>query len=354
MDITAAAIQKFFAGECAPDEAERVAAYLYQHPQVLNDLFSQEWADEEQLTEAEKEMMLAHIMQHTETLKPLRRMPSFKQVTAVAASLLLAVAAGYLLFFFKQNPMPPTAAADSKEMRPDWIMQSNVTAKTLAAHLQDGSTVQLQPAALIRYQSFGNQKRRDVYLSGEAVFEVAKDKNKPFTVYAGGIATTALGTRFNVVQKDKKVTVQLFEGKVKITAVTALKGWMQKALFLKPGQEFIYDAAASLCTVRNIHSAVKTMHTAPAAVPVTKEATVVTAGNWYMFNNQPLPHVFEQLEELYSVKINYNERDFRNVYFIGRFEKADSLEHILNNIALLKKLQIQHTGNRYTITRKKP
>lgn len=74
--------------------------------------------------------------------------------------------------------------------------------------------------------------------------------------------------------------------------------------------------------------------------------------NGYHFRNQPLRDVFATLEQLYGVQIEYKNVNLKNVYFIGSFEKTDSIESVLNNIALLKELQIQHKGNTYIITGK--
>ena len=65
---------------------------------------------------------------------------------------------------------------------------------------------------------FQNNKR-EIYLEGEAYFKVAKDKTKPFTVFAGALATTALGTQFRITAKKNtpgNITVKLFTGKVAI------------------------------------------------------------------------------------------------------------------------------------------
>lgn len=353
MLISRSMIDRFFAGKCSPEEAEQVATFLAENPGVADELLAADWQEDQQLTAEEADAILYELKKLfpvTETAH--KKIPLYKR-WAIAASLLVAAATGYLLFL--QNRQAPVATAARQQTELQWIIQSNITAKLQPAILEDGSTVQLQPAAFIKHHSFAGMPTRDVYLSGEAIFEVAKDRTKPFTVYAGGIATTALGTKFHVVQTSHGVTVQLYEGKVRIAATAALKGWLQKELFLQPGQEFVYRSDGSLFTVQNIRYT-KEAHTAKTTVSAATDKNIVTftTGNWYMFNNQPLPHVFEQLEELYNVRIDYNRNDFSNAYFIGRFEKTDSLEQILNNIAVLKKLRVHHTGNRYIITRKKP
>ena len=87
--------------------------------------------------------------------------------------------------------------------------------------------------------SFENNKRI-VYLSGEAFFDVAKDKAKPFSVITKGISTTALGTSFNVkaYADDPLVKVLLMTGKVGVEYLSA----KSNGLILNPGMGAEYDS----------------------------------------------------------------------------------------------------------------
>jgi hypothetical protein len=71
-----------------------------------------------------------------------------------------------------------------------------------------------------------------------------------------------------------------------------------------------------------------------------------------MFNNQSLPRVFDQLADMYNVKIEYTENELSKMYFIGTFYKEDSLISVLEQIAILNKLEILRTNNKYTIRKK--
>jgi transmembrane sensor len=71
-----------------------------------------------------------------------------------------------------------------------------------------------------------------------------------------------------------------------------------------------------------------------------------------MFNNQSLSEVFDALAAMYDVRIVYSKEDIKNMYFIGTYEKSDSIERILNEIALLNKLQISKLDNGFKIERK--
>lgn len=363
MEITESIIQKFFDGQCSATEAEAVADFLQTNPEVLDSCFQNEWVDDASvsLSPDEYQTMLNRIQpQPTITHSRLRSM----RVWLAAASVILMAGIGY--FLINGSGSKETAIAETavvKVSSPQWKMKTNLTQALMNTRLEDGSLVGLQPSALIKYREFAGQTKRNIYLIGEAWFEVAKDKTKPFTVFAGGIATTAVGTKFNVQEKGNLVTVQLFEGKVKISPVADVKTWKEKELYLKPGQQFVYDQHTAVYKIGPIEKSAKENKPEKGMIADegdshassdSKTTLSSVSGNWYMFNNQDLVNVFTQLEELYNVKIIYSKRDFRNVYFIGKFEKTDSLDNILNNIALLKKLSVHHKDNQYVISKKTP
>ncbi|HTG57146.1 MAG TPA: DUF4974 domain-containing protein, partial [Niabella sp.] len=62
--------------------------------------------------------------------------------------------------------------------------------------------------------------------------------------------------------------------------------------------------------------------------------------NWYMFNNQPLTGVLDQLSLLYNEKISYTAADLQGMSFIGRIDKTDTLETILQLIGRLNNLEV--------------
>ena len=85
--------------------------------------------------------------------------------------------------------------------------------------LHDGSTVILEPGGEVRYnEKFLNT--REVYLSGDAFFEVTKDASRPFLVYANEITTKVLGTSFRIKAKqgEKEIVVAVKTGKVSVMA----------------------------------------------------------------------------------------------------------------------------------------
>jgi hypothetical protein len=352
MEITESLIQKFFDYKCTVEEADAVAAYFVSNPDKLAEYFEDEWVEtgEVHLSAEEYWELLQGIQQKTDQKK--NNLKWIWTVTAVAASLLLVIVMAEWLFVSRTRDDQYNRVSTKTAGISRWQTKMNTTDREMKILLEDGSVVRLQAGTVLKYsQLFSRLTTRDIYLSGSAFFKVAKDKTKPFTVYAGNIATTAVGTQFTVKEDNGKVTVKLYEGKVAVRAVIPLAGWKENKWYLLPGQELIYDQASVTLVVRTFpaDSGVQAgeKHKTNGHTPHETINTV----NWYQFNNQSLTRVFAQLEELYNVKIEYNEKEMKNVYFIGKFEKKDSVESILKNIALLKRLQLERKGNTYVFKR---
>lgn len=112
----------------------------------------------------------------------------------------------------------------------------NTTSQVKRVELSDGSVVELDPFATMEYAK-NFEENRKIKLDGNAFFQVAKDKNHPFTVHCDRTTTTVLGTSFTVGhQGHKMVRVRLYEGSVRMNVEGAHKSWV-----LEPGDEFVFD-----------------------------------------------------------------------------------------------------------------
>ncbi|HTE24632.1 FecR family protein [Flavitalea sp.] len=230
--------------------------------------------------------------------------------------------------------------------------EENTSGQTKQLALPDGSTVLLSNNSALEFQEPFINNKREFTLVGKAEFAVTKDTSKAFIVYSDQLSTTALGTRFSVAsyKASENITIQLFEGKVVIQSTNTAAKKMQKAYYLSPGEELVYRKGGITASVRKI-SEKKQTTTAPIqqlpfddpSIPRTGE------GSWYMFNNQSLPQVFARLEKLYNVKISFSKADISNLYFIGRFNNADSLEKILREIAEINDLKVTKRESSFII-----
>lgn len=103
--------------------------------------------------------------------------------------------------------------------------------------LPDGSKANLNSGSYILYRNGFEGDTRDIYLVGEAVFDVAKNKEKPFIVHSGEVSVTALGTKFNVkaYPEDDILRAALLDGKIKVECGNS------EEYYLKPGQQLSHN-----------------------------------------------------------------------------------------------------------------
>jgi transmembrane sensor len=124
--------------------------------------------------------------------------PPRRRFLAVAASALMVALAGGVWW---QSAHYPLYSTDIGERR-------SIT-------LADGSTVDLNARSKLRVE-FSQNERRVELLDGQALFQVAKDKNRPFIVASGEATVRAVGTQFDVYRKDSGTTVTVLEGRVAV------------------------------------------------------------------------------------------------------------------------------------------
>ncbi len=146
---------------------------------------------------------------------------------AIAASLLLVAVCVYLII----RPMHPEAAL---------LTAQTGERETREILLSDSSVVILNAGSSLQYHDdFSKDAIREVYLQGNAFFEVRKDAgHKPFIVHTSTLGVSVLGTRFNVDARSPATQVVLTSGKVKITEKTG-----QDSAFMNPGEKIEWDAA---------------------------------------------------------------------------------------------------------------
>lgn len=270
------------------------------------------------------------------------------RVTVAAAVLLLL---GYGLIYLIKGAQQPAAIVNN-EQKPEHatpVLQHevNTSGKEKNIILADGSMVVLFNNSEITYQrTFIN---RQIKLEGKAFFRVHKDSTSPFTVESGAITTTALGTEFTVTAFaiDKQLSVRLYNGKVVIKSVAPINKLMKQAVFLMPGQEFIYEPNNTL--VRNFNTDGQGPKKEETATNDNPTLPVNAKGSWRMYNNQALSQVFDHLAASYGVTIVYDTKDVKQKYFIGQFKTTDSIEVVLQLITKANNLKYTREENTYII-----
>lgn len=217
---------------------------------------------------------------------------------------------------------------------------ANTSLKSQTYSLADGSSLKLAAQSSISFDSSFVNHRRDFYLKGEAVFTVAKDKKRPFTVHSRGISTTALGTVFSVNDRGSQfTTVHLYSGRV-VVKKEAGEGKYFKDVYLLPGQYLLLNHDFS---VQAVAYGLK-IGTAKAPAPMPQHGDL-------QFTKQPLAEIFNLLQKQYAITISYDVESLKNMDFTGVFNKdKETLESFLSTLCELNDLTLKKTsGNTYSI-----
>lgn len=235
-----------------------------------------------------------------------KRTSLWKHISKYAAVASIAIILTSAFFFFYGNdeyiqPSPEYVAGDG--IQSDMII------------LSDGTKVNIGPKTKFRFAPDYGKKDRIVYLEGEAYFDVAKHKDKPFIVKVKGQDIEALGTKFNVTAyaSDSIYTTTLLEGSVSLSTQN-----IAKKTILKPDQQFIYNKNNLSVTVNEV------------------EASLYTAwiNGYYYFSDQKLNLILSKLSDVYGVTFEISSETIMNKKFTGTFYRGQSVKNILEIINL--------------------
>ena len=339
-EISEELLERYFKGLCTEEETAMVEASLLEDYEESDALTP--------LPEGYKEEMLEAIVLET----AVKRMPKIRYIRAlVAAACTLLLVTGWLLLTLREKK---DKTVEKPQLAVVWVGKHNADNRKVRVQLPDSSEMVLSPGATVRYRKdFEQSNRREVRVEGTATFTVIKDKDIPFIVYSEGLQTTVMGTIFEVTAEkgSDHIKVRLLEGNL-IVKLDSLVKDSTKKYFLSPGQELIYGKWNKSVVIQKIqpvggggyaYSRVNRLPGHPDSL-----------SNWYMFNNQPLADVFDQISILYNIDIQYSSAELRNKYFIGKLEKKDSLSKIMRDITLLNHLSVTVLDGRYIIRKRNP
>jgi hypothetical protein len=193
--------------------------------------------------------------------------------------------------------------------------------------LPDGSFVMLDAASSITYPSAFTGNKREVILTGEAYFEVAKDRTKPFRVNVDNKQQIeVLGTHFNIqaYPDDSNIKTTLLEGSVKLL-------YNNKQAILRPGQMAINDVGKSF---------------------LIKEADIYEVMAWknnlFIFNNENIKSIMKRLARWYDIDVVF-DGDMEKVNFYGNYSRAKNLSNLLKYIELTEKVHFKIEGRRVIV-----
>lgn len=176
----------------------------------------------------------------------------------------------------------------------------------LAFVLPDSSAIELNAASSLRYSEKGFSKKREVYLDGEAFFEVEKGEN--FLVKTELGTVRVLGTSFNVYEREGNFEVQCLTGKVEVSNQD-----QSEKVILTPGEVVSLNPQGKLAK---------------------QESEIPTFASWrdykFTYEKTPLIEVLEEIKRQFNVEIDFQGVDLNEEYS-GEFEGRD-LENVLEDV----------------------
>jgi transmembrane sensor len=242
-----------------------------------------------------------------ESLAPVHYLPAQKSYGKwiAAAVILLLLAAGGFYFFTNQPATPAALAAVWKEQKTGAAVQD--------IRLPDGSQVWLNAGSSIRYDSNFVNGKREIWLQGEAYFDVTHIEGKPFEVHTGKLTTRVLGTAFNIdaYAAAGDITVTVKRGKVAVTDSVHESG------ILLPDQMVTYRADGTF----------------------TRDSVV--AGNsmaWtsgeFVFDEMKFSEVTKRLERQFNVALLFKDKSIGDCRITASFSHNTPLKDMLEMIAI--------------------
>jgi ferric-dicitrate binding protein FerR (iron transport regulator) len=221
--------------------------------------------------------------------------------------------------------------------------------------LPDGSVVQLNSGSTLLYPARFDRFTRNVYIEGEAFFDVKKDPNHPFLVKTKDITIKVLGTKFNVKSYADEKTVQttLVTGSIEIYSNHNEITDKNRLLILKPNQQVTFEKTkAEVVSTEQKGSPDETNTELCKHLTLHSEIDVAPVISWkdnrLIFRDDRFSDLSKKLERWYDVEIEIKDNELADALFSGIFVK-ETIEQALNALKLATPFKYQMKRNHIII-----
>lgn len=256
-------------------------------------------------------------------IPPLSEKKNYSFYWKAAAVALVIISTGLLLFINKFS-----ASSDSIML----VEQIVPRGKMIHLSLSDGTQVWLNSDTRFRYPKKFNGDEREVYLDGEAFFDVTKDPERPFRIHSKELTTTVLGTSFNVRSyNDEDVQeVAVISGKVSVLHTDKNAS---KEIKLVPGEKALLT--------KNSGELRKLLFADFSAYTSWKDGKLI-------FENAPVSDVISSLERRYDIEIRLQSKAMENCRVTAEFDRLP-VERIMYLLSYTLKGKYSVTDSGYLI-----
>lgn len=238
-----------------------------------------------------------------------------------AASVLILISIGFYFLKLKNKP-DATASLALNELKTG-------TGAIKSIRLPDGTSVTLNAVSVLRYPKAFTGKTREVYLSGEGFFDVAKDHSHPFIVHTDKSDIQVLGTAFNVKCYDSD---SLFEA-------TLFRGSIQASIRNAAGAKVLLKPSDKLVVQNSKYFLTKGSH-------LDSDTTNIETAwmhNKLIFKDQPFGLLANNLSRKYGVNFIFKNSSLKTVRLNGEFDK-ENINQVLLSLKLVTKFNYKIAG----------
>jgi len=342
MQMSNRLFEKYLSGDCTEEEKEMVITHFKNDPDTLIQYLTEKsW--EKFLPDTKISVPSGKMLQQIEgniRTAPVRKI---NPVWIAAASIIIIAGIFSLYKLIIPTENNDVAKDDGLKIEVPGSKQNpqktiaNNTSKPSSHTLPDGSMVRLGANSSVSFDENFSNNKRDIFLKGEAVFTVAKDKTKPFTVHSQTVAVTALGTVFDVNDRSPaRAIVHLYSGKIVIRKEKDIAGNF-KDVYLTPGQLYQLNKENLVAIVSE---APKANSTPTIVAPKAKQVL--------NFNKESIAEILTQLQTEYKLAIDYNNDVIKNMDFTGTYDPSNAtVESFLETLCLLNDLTLTKTNDHH-------
>ncbi|GHV19720.1 anti-sigma factor [Bacteroidia bacterium] len=285
-------LYKFFEGKCSEEEIQEIRTWVEASPENKKTFFQ-----EAKLFDT-VDLLTSEELVPEQQEPGFYRNPFYKELLKIAATvaIVLSIAGGWYYY-------------TEKNARIAMNIIHAPAGKNANIILPDGTAVWLNARTTVQYPSSFEKNKRVIILDGEAYFEVAHDKKKPFIVRTNKYDVEVTGTKFNVEAysfEDETIT-SLLDGQVKLISVTD----PNQSITMEPHHlAFLQEDKF-----------------------ITKKITDYNRYRWkdglICFDNISFPEIMKEFEKYYEIQVIIENKKVNDYLCTGKFRQSDGVDYAL-------------------------
>lgn len=200
--------------------------------------------------------------------------------------------------------------------------------------LEDGTEVWLNAESTLKYPDHFDGSTREVALTGEAYFKVAKDgRGRPFFVKTAGQCVRVYGTEFNIFsyEEDQFVYTTLVNGCISLTRENS----QDSELILTPGHQAVFGKTDGATKVK----------------PVATDVVTSWRNGMFVFEDQTLDQIMRQLSRWYNFTYSFTSQEAASTIFMGRMARSSKFGEVLEILEQSGHLKFDVKDNHIVISK---